>query len=72
MNIASYGDTELKFEFHDTARGTAWLKITERNSEFVLYAGRYVTANQLQRVAEILNEPIMPPLRELLDDEIPF
>jgi hypothetical protein len=85
MNITSYGDAELEFKFHQ-CRGTAWLMIREGNSEFILYAGRYVTAAQLRQVSEILNEPIEPPDRtemtdaELaadaghgtLDDEIPF
>lgn len=76
MNITSYGDTELEFEFYNK-RGTAWLKIVEGNSEFTLFAGRYITADQLRRVAEILKEEdilpdVEPPLREVLDDEIPF
>lgn len=73
MNIASFGDTELKIEFHQRSK-TAWVTITEGNSELTLYAGNYITADQLRRVAEILNEPVVGVLtpRELLDDEIRF
>lgn len=73
MNITSYGDTELTVEFNQRG-STVWLKIIEGNSELTLYAGNYVTADQLWRVAKILNEPIVGVLtpREPLDDEIPF